>query len=312
MSAPSLITAIAPVILIFGLGFLSGKHHRFDADQARGFSQLALGVALPAALFLGMAHFDRGLLLQQGPIVLVMLVGFGGFFLAAYWILCALHVDRLDATLLGYTVASTSVPIYGLTVLVPLYGNEIATGVVGLAALVTNLAQVSVAVFLLQKTTTSTAQPSLLSAVGRALTNPLVWASVLGAIIALTGVRLSPYVSAALQPLAVSAAAVAIFASGLALASHPVNLTSRTVLLGTFVCLIVQPLFFFAMIKFGGLTNAMAKATFVASVMPTGTPSVLFAQQYGRREAESATIMLLTTLAMPIVLPAAMALSNYV
>jgi len=81
MRAPSLITAIAPVILIFGLGFWSGKHHRFDADQARGFSQLALGVALPAALFLGMAHFDRGLLLQQGPIVLVMLVGFGGFFL---------------------------------------------------------------------------------------------------------------------------------------------------------------------------------------------------------------------------------------
>jgi len=135
---------------------------------------------------------------------------------------------------------------------------------------------------------------------------------VFGAIIALTGVRLSPYVSAALQPLAVSAAAVAIFASGLALAGHPVNLTSRTVLLGTFVCLVIQPLFFFAMIKFGGLTNAMAKATFVASVMPTGTPSVLFAQQYGRREAESATIMLLTTLAMPIVLPAAIVLSNYV
>jgi hypothetical protein len=50
----------------------------------------------------------------------------------------------------GYTFASTAVPIYGLTVLTPIYGGQVAAGIVGLAALVTNLAQVSVAVFLLQ------------------------------------------------------------------------------------------------------------------------------------------------------------------
>jgi malonate transporter and related proteins len=63
-------------------------------------------------------------------------------------------MDNLKAALLGYTFASTAVPIYGLTVLTPIYGGQVAAGIVGLAALVTNLAQVSVAVFLLQSAST--------------------------------------------------------------------------------------------------------------------------------------------------------------
>jgi hypothetical protein len=57
VSASILISAIAPVILVLCLGFVAGKHHSFSAQQARGFSRLALTYALPAALFLGMAHF---------------------------------------------------------------------------------------------------------------------------------------------------------------------------------------------------------------------------------------------------------------
>ena len=47
----SLISAIAPAILVLALGFVAGKHS-FDADRARGFSRLALTYALPANIFL--------------------------------------------------------------------------------------------------------------------------------------------------------------------------------------------------------------------------------------------------------------------
>jgi predicted permease len=309
VNTASLIAAVAPVIVILALGFGAGKHHRFDVDQAKGFSGLALGYALPAALFLGMAHFDRSFLLQQGPIALIMLIGYSGVFLVAYAALRALGTDALGATLLGYTVASTAVPIYGLTVLVPLYGTEVATGIVGLAAMVTNLTQVAVAVFLLQRAAKPESSASIVSSIAGSLVNPLVWAPVLGAVFALSGLRLSPYVSAALQPLAVSAAGVAIFASGLALAAHPMKLTSKAVVLGSLVCLVLQPALFFGMIKLSGLSGTMAQATFVSSTMPTATPSVLFAQQYGALEAETAGIMLITTLGMLVVLPVSIALS---
>jgi hypothetical protein len=47
-------------------------------------------------------------------------------------------------------------------------------------------------------------------------------------------------VSTALTPLAVSAAGVAIFASGLVLAAHQIELSS-TVMVGSLVSLVVQP-----------------------------------------------------------------------
>jgi malonate transporter and related proteins len=118
-------------------------------------------------------------------------------------------------------------------------------------------------------------------------------------------------VSTALNPLAVSAAGVAIFASGLVLAAHQIKLMSSTVIVASLVSLVVQPALFFAMIKVAGLSGAMAHATFVASAMPSGTPSVLFAQQYKSREAETASIMLITTLGMLVALPASIALSAY-
>jgi thiamine pyrophosphate-dependent acetolactate synthase large subunit-like protein len=45
--------------------------------------------------------------------------------------------------------------------------------------------------------------------------------------------------------------------------------------------------------------------------MPTGTPSVLLAQQYNTCEAETANIMLVTTLGMLVALPAGVAVSAY-
>jgi hypothetical protein len=312
VSTAILISAIAPVLLVLALGYGAGKHHSFSADQAKGLSRLALTYALPAALFLGMAHFHRALLLQEGPIAVVMLVGYSGLYLFLFWLLRILGTDKLKAALLGYTFASTAVPIYGLTVLVPIYGEQVGAGIVGLAALVTNLAQVSVAVFLLRAAAASSdAPPSALATIGQSAANPLVWAPVLGAIFALFGLPLSPYVSTALRPLAVSAAGVAIFASGLVLAAHRIKLMSPTVILGSIAALVIQPALFFVIIKVAGVSGAMAHAAFVASVMPAGTPSVLFAQQYATCEAETASIMLLTTIGMLVALPASIALSAY-
>lgn len=312
MNVQILLSAIAPVMLILALGFAAGKHQSFDADQSRGFSRLALQYALPATLFLGMAHFNRHLLLEQGPVVIVMLIGYSAFFLVAYGVLRALRMDKLRATLLSYAVSSTAVPIYGLTVLVPIFGEEVGTGIVGLAALVTNLTQVAVAIFLLQSASAKPgSSPSVLATIRRSAANPLVWSPVLGAVFALFEWQLSPLVSAALKPLAVSAAGVAIFASGLALAAYPMKLTSRVVVLGSLVCIALQPALFFAMVKVGGLTGSMAKAAFVGSAMPTATPSVLFAQQYGAYEAETASIMLITTVGLVVALPVTLALSAY-
>lgn len=311
IDAPTLIAALAPVLLVLGLGFAAGKHHSFDDDQTRGLSHLALTFALPAALFLSMAHFNRHTLVEQAPVALVMLAGYSGLYLLLYGLFRALKRPRLEAALLGYTFTSSSVPVYGLTILSPIYGADTGSAVVGLVALITNLAQVSIAVFLLESATPKAGEhPSLARSIGRAATNPLVWAPLLGGALALTGVHLSPYVAGTLQPLASAASGVAIFAAGLVLATYPARL-SPLVVIGSLFVMAVQPALFFAAMSLGSLSGDIPHAAVVASAFPNATVAILFAQQYRTAQQEVASIMLLTTMGMVVSIPLTVLAAGY-
>ena len=311
IDAPTLISALAPVLLVLALGFAAGKHKSFDDDQTRGLSHLALTYALPAALFLSMAHFNRSTLLEQAPIALVMLIGYSGLYLFLYWLLRRLKLAKLEAALLGYTFASSSVPVYGLTVLTPIYGPDTGSAVVGLVALITNLAQVSIAVFLLESAAPrSEKKPTVLQTIGRAAANPLVWAPVLGGALALLGFHLSPYVATMLEPLAAAAAGVAIFAVGLVLASHRATF-SPLVVIGALTVLALQPALFFLGMKVGAVSGPIAGASLVASAFPNATVAILFAQQYRTAQAETASIMLVTTFGMILSIPLAVAAASW-
>jgi malonate transporter and related proteins len=306
-----LISALAPVLLVLGLGFAAGKHHSFDDDQTKGFSHLALTYALPAALFLSMAHFKRDVLIQQAPIALIMFAGYTGLYLLLYGLLRITGRGRLEAALLAFTFTSSSVPVFGLTVLNPIYGLDTGSAVVGLVSLITNLAQVSVAVFLLESAAPREGErASVLQLVSRSAANPLVWAPVLGGVLALLGLQLSPYVAAMLEPLAAAAGGVAIFASGLVLAAHRVTL-SPLVVVGSLVVMAVQPALFFLGMKIGDVSGVTANATVVAGAFPNATIAILFAHQYRTAEAETASIMLITTVGMIVAIPLAIFASGY-
>jgi malonate transporter len=63
MNISNIVGALFPIFFVLALGYLAGKRHTFDADQAAGFSKLALSFALPASLFVSMTSIPRDLLL---------------------------------------------------------------------------------------------------------------------------------------------------------------------------------------------------------------------------------------------------------
>src|ERR1700756_3347653 len=70
MNTSNIMGALFPIFFVLALGYLAGRRNTFDADQAAGFSKLALSFALPAALFVSMTDIPRDLLLGQGRLVL--------------------------------------------------------------------------------------------------------------------------------------------------------------------------------------------------------------------------------------------------
>ena len=312
MQVHNLIEALLPVLFVLLLGVFAGRHKSFDADQVKGFSSVVLNYALPAALFVGMYSVDRATLLQQGPLLIVMLIGYSGLFIVLYWIAKGpMHYSKVSATIFSLCMSSSAVPIYGLAVFKPLYGAQ-ADGVVGMVALVTNITQISLAVLLLQEPAPDSGNKAgvLLKSVLRTLRSPLVWSPVLGAVVVIADVHLPGVMIDSLKLIGNASAGIAIFAGGLMLAAHKFVL-KPAVGVGTLVKIIVQPAIFFGLLLAFHAHDAMARETFVASTMPLATPCVLFAAQHHEFEAEASALTLLTTVAMVVALPAGLYLSKY-
>ena len=84
MNIGGLVSALLPVFFVLALGYFAGKRNAFDSDQAAGLSKLALSFALPASLFVSMTDIPKDLLLQQGRLVLALILSHAGLFFRAF------------------------------------------------------------------------------------------------------------------------------------------------------------------------------------------------------------------------------------
>src|ERR1700676_3711463 len=187
MNIGGLFGALTPVFFVLAVGYLAGKRNTFDADQSAGLSKLALSFALPASLFVSMTEIPKDLLLQQGRLVLALILSHAGLFVVA-WLLLRM-VKSLSGTasiIYALMLATSATPVFGLAVLEPLLGRT-SGGAVGLA-LAINLT-VPPAVILLemdaatkhQQGTTDPSKPSaIVAGLNAGVKSPLLWAPILG------------------------------------------------------------------------------------------------------------------------------------
>ncbi|MGQ3676393.1 AEC family transporter [Xanthobacter sp. TB0139] len=312
MDISLVIHVVGPVFVLLGLGYFAGRTQQFNTEQMRGLSLLVLRYAMPAAIFLGMAHFDRDVLVQQGPLVLVMLFFYSGLFVLGYGLLLLLKQEPLRAALLSYTSTSKAATVYGLVVLVQLFGTDLGRAMVGLSALIMNLTQLSAAVYLFKSAAAKGGErPSLIAAIRRTALDPLVLAPALGAAVALSGYKLPFMVSDVLEPLAQSAGAIAIFSAGLGMATFRLRLRSPVIALGGLVNLVVIPALFFGLLIFFDISGPVAQAAFMVCMLPVATKALLFAEVYEEEEGEAASILLLTSLALLVTIPIGIELNRF-
>jgi malonate transporter len=172
MNVGGLVGALLPVFFVLALGYFAGKRNAFDADQAAGLSKLALSFALPASLFVGMTEIPKELLLQQGRLVLALILAHVGLFLVAWFLLQSLKTLHGAASIIcALMLATSAAPVFGIAVLQPLLGDRSA-GTVGLVALAINLV-VPAAIILLETESSGTGAAAV-SPSDRTLTVPII------------------------------------------------------------------------------------------------------------------------------------------
>src|SRR5579864_4602063 len=307
---------LLPVLFVMALGFLAGRARQLDRDQVQGLNELVLTFALPALLFVGIVTTPRSSLLAAGPFVLALLIAFVGLFVVgAVFSVFVLHHGVGAAALQASCIVFSNVAFIGLPILTPLFGSS-STLSVAIAALVLQVTLVPLMVTMLEYDRQRSAggeMPRLAALVGQSLLSslkqPVVLAPLLATILVLLAVPVPKEIESMLNLIGSATAGVAVFAGGLIIAAYQVKVTVETAA-NTLVKMIVQPALMALLVVAFGIGKPLGSEAILICVLPTSVIPAMFALRYKVYEAEAASTLLLTTIAMIVVIPLAIALTG--
>jgi predicted permease len=188
---------------------------------------------------------------------------------------------------------------------------------VGLVALAINLT-VPPAVILLemdaaaknQQAATNASRPNaILTGLSAGVKSPLLWAPILGIAVVLSGTHLPAVVAGCFELIGSATSGVAVFAVGLVLAAHPVRL-SPGIFAGSLARITVQSAILFLLLQLLHVVSPFAREALVCCSFPLATVVVLFASRYKAAQSETASMLLISTLALAITVPAMLWISR--
>jgi malonate transporter and related proteins len=167
MNISNIMGALFPIFFVLALGYLAGRRNTFDADQAAGFSKLALSLCFARVTVRKHDGYSAGPAVGARAPRSCILSHVGLFLIAWIALRQVASLRGTPAIIYSLMLATSATPVFGLAVLEPILGASSA-GAVGLVALAINLT-VPLAVVLLEMdaaarnraagTTTSTANP---------------------------------------------------------------------------------------------------------------------------------------------------------
>jgi malonate transporter len=294
-----ILKTLAPIFVVIGLGFFAGRRGIIDNKHVGALNTLVMSFALPAAIFVAISTTARRDILREGELFLLLGLVMVVFYVIWYFVETRLHkVPSAKAAVQALTVAFPNCAA-GLPIVAAVIGG---TGDVhvAVALAVGTMLVVPPTIFLLELSRAQSGargaatQSGFSLALRRALTQPLVLASILGTLISLSGVELSPLVTGPLDLIGQVAGGGAAFLTGLVVSGLPFVLNWQ-VGIATIASNILKPLAVFGLAKVLGVSPDIAKPAILIAALPAGFFGILFGVSYHANSKESGSTVLSST-----------------
>jgi malonate transporter len=314
--------ALLPIVVTMLLGFIAAWHHDFNEKQAATLNRMVLLYAVPMGLFAGTVSTRREVLSQDLPLVISLSAAIVGaytvVFIVSYF---ALRATISVSALAALAVSAPAVPFIGPAVLGDLFGTASAVPI-GIASLIINLSVVPISLLLLsldakqQPTQGQIASPSsgtgdgfLGSMLLNTLKQPIVWAPVIAFAIVMAGIHIPPLLVHSLTLLGQAAGGVALFATGIVLASGGMTIRRSVV---TLVALknIVPPALVLIALRLFAYHNPIVSQAVLTTAIPMMPIVIMFAMQYRVAQAEAAAEVFLSSVSSVITMGVFIALTS--
>ena len=290
-------------------------------------NRMVLRYAVPLMLFAGTVSTPRAELRQDLPLLMALCVAIVGLY-GIVLLLSRFAFRRRMSTsaLAALTASAPAVPFSA--VLGFLYGGPGAIPI-ALASLVVNLTAIPVTILFLTLDTAgeysqgkcpvndgehlpsppapcgSVLRPKLAETVKQ----PIVWAPILAFAIVLCGAGIPQLIGHSLSLLGHAAGGVALFASGIVLASRAIKINGHVLFL-VFLKNIVQPALVLVGLRWLDYGNPIVSKAVLTTAIPSMPMVILLAVQYRAAEAEAASAIFLSVVGSVITMGAFIALTS--
>ena len=304
----TILSALLPMVFTFLLGFVAARRHDFGSKDASTLNRMVLLYAVPMALFAGTVTTSRAALSRDIPLVIALCVGIIGLY-GVVFLLCrvAFHMQVSTSALAALTASAPAVPFVGPAVLGDLFGGLSAIPI-AIASLVINLTVVPITILLLTLDTAGRdPQGTSLAAQGKeqlaspaaklaeTVKQPMVWAPILAFVVVLSVLHIPQLIVHSLSLLGNASGGVALFASGIVLASGKIK-ASLHVLLLVFLKNILQPALVLGGLRWVGYGEPTVSEAVLATAIPTMPIVIMFALQYRVAQEEAASAVFLSVI----------------
>jgi malonate transporter len=323
----TIVEAIVPMVVTFLLGFVAAFRGDFGPKDAAILNRMVLLYAVPLMLFVGTVSTPRAELSQDLPLLIALCVAVVGLY-GMVLLLSRFAFRRRMSTsaLAALTASAPAVPFSA--VLGYLFGGPGAIPI-AMASLVVNLMAIPVTIlFLTLDTAGEDSQgkcpvkdaehlPSppapcgsvLAAKLAETLKQPIVWVPVLAFGIVLSGASIPLLIGHSLSLLGHASGGVALFGSGIVLASRTIKINGHVLFL-VFLKNIVQPALVLGCLRGLDYGNPIVSKAVLTTAIPSMPMVILLAVQYRAAEAEVASAVFLSVIGSVITMAAFIALTS--
>ncbi|UOD51283.1 AEC family transporter [Orrella daihaiensis] len=277
-----ILTALAPVAFVVLLGFLAGKTKLIGSDGAKSLSTAVVNFALPCALFVSIFGFSPSQF-ENIPYVLTLLIGITlPFFVALFLGLFVWKKPPGEAALFGSNSGFPDMAYFGLPVVLTVVGQQGMLPII-VGNIITSIIVIPIIMAMLNKekgtASGAAATPGLGSILLNTIKQPVVWAPILGLILALLGFKLPALATDSLKLLGNVSGGLALFTLGILLSflTPRIDLQVVTVVI---VKNFLMPALVLVLALAFKLDPLLAKGAIIIVACPAATMGAMLSSQF--------------------------------
>ena len=294
-----LANSLIPVFAGLAAGYVAGLRKVVDNKDLRTLIAFVMNFAVPCALFTTIARAPRALLWNQSSVALVLAAVYLGSYALIYWSarrLCKL--PPADSAVLSLTLGFPNAAAIGVPLLPAVYGaSSSVSAAVAIAVGAVTISPITLAI--LEGSHRAHGELSALERIRvsflKAVKRPVVWAPLLGLMVAAADVTVPSYVDKSLMIFATATAGSALFLTGLVVSAQRFEF-SWAVGWSVMTKTLLQPALCLGVAYGMELPLEQTRYVVLVSAIPCGFFGVVFGKSFDVTPAVASSSLMASTL----------------